>query len=195
MSRHLSPTADNALSSQLELAFEDNRLAAQLYGDFDQNLALIEQRLAVQATPRGNHVLLKGAASAVDQSRRFSSRSMACSRRPSIEIANVDTMIRMVQTEDSQLTLPTMERKGKVRMAQIATRKATIVARTPSQDAYMRAMERAELVFGCGPAGTGKPISPWPMPRACSNAATSTASSSRVRPSRPASAWASCPAT
>jgi hypothetical protein len=37
--------ADNALSSQLELAFDDNRLAAQLYGDFDQNLALIEQRL------------------------------------------------------------------------------------------------------------------------------------------------------
>ena len=65
-------------------------------------------------------------------------------------------MIRMIETEDSQLTLPTLEKKGKVRMAQIATRKATIVARTPAQDAYMRAMERAELVFGVGPAGTGK---------------------------------------
>ena len=66
MSRHLSPTADNALSSQLELAFEDNRLAAQLYGDFDQHLALIEQRLAVKATPRGNHVMLKGPAGTGD---------------------------------------------------------------------------------------------------------------------------------
>jgi phosphate starvation-inducible PhoH-like protein len=157
LSRHLSPTLDNALSSQLELAFEDNRLAAQLYGDFDQNLALIEQRLSVQATPRGNHVLLKGAASSVDQARRvLESLYGLLEEGQSIEIANVDTMIRMVQTEDSQLTLPTMERKGKVRMAQIATRKATIVARTPAQDAYMRAMERAELVFGCGPAGTGK---------------------------------------
>ena len=157
MSRHLSPTLDNALSSQLELAFEDNRLAAQLYGDFDQNLALIEQRLSVQATPRGNHVLLKGAASSVDQARRvLESLYGLLEEGQSIEIAKVDTMIRMVQTEDSQLTLPTMERKGKVRMAQIATRKATIVARTPAQDAYMRAMERAELVFGCGPAGTGK---------------------------------------
>jgi phosphate starvation-inducible PhoH-like protein len=62
----------------------------------------------------------------------------------------------MIETEDSQLTLPTLEKKGKVRMAQIATRKATIVARTPAQDAYMRSMERAELVFGIGPAGTGK---------------------------------------
>ena len=157
MNRHLSATPDNALSSQLELAFEDNRLAAQLYGDFDQNLALIEQRLKVTATPRGNHLLLKGPASAVDQGRRVleSLYGMLEEGKP-LDIANVDTMIRMIETEDSQLTLPTLEKKGKVRMAQIATRKATIVARTPAQDAYMRAMERSELVFGIGPAGTGK---------------------------------------
>ena len=157
MNRHLSATTDNALSSQLELAFEDNRLAAQLYGDFDQNLALIEQRLKVTATPRGNHLLLKGPASAVDQGRRvLESLYGMLEEGKTLDIANVDTMIRMIETEDSQLTLPTLEKKGKVRMAQIATRKATIVARTPAQDAYMRAMERSELVFGIGPAGTGK---------------------------------------
>jgi phosphate starvation-inducible protein PhoH and related proteins len=153
----LSATPDNSLASELELAFEDNRLAAQLYGDFDQNLALIEQRLKVTAAPRGNHLMLKGAATAVDQSRRvLESLYGMLEEGRSIEIANVDTMIRMIEAEDSQLSLPTLEKKGKVRMAQIATRKATIVARTPAQDAYMRAMERAELVFGIGPAGTGK---------------------------------------
>jgi phosphate starvation-inducible PhoH-like protein len=153
----LSASSDNALSSQLELAFEDNRLAAQLYGDFDQNLALIEQRLHVTATPRGNHLMLKGPAGAIDQARRvLDSLYAMLEEGKSIEIGSVDTMIRMIETEDSQLTLPTLEKKGRVRMAQIATRKATIVARTPAQDAYMRAMERAELVFGIGPAGTGK---------------------------------------
>ena len=157
MSRHVSPTTDNAHSSQLELAFEDNKLAAQLYGDFDQNLALIEQRLSVQATPRGNHVMLRGSASSVDQGRRvLESLYGLLEEGQPIDIANVDTMIRMIETEDSQLVLPTLEKKGRVRMAQIATRKATIVARTPAQDAYMRAMDRAELVFGVGPAGTGK---------------------------------------
>ena len=157
MSRHLPPTADNALSSQLELAFDDNRLASQLYGDFDQNLALIEQRLAVSATPRGNHVLLKGSSSSVDQGRRvLESLYGMLEEGRQIDISNVDSIIRMIESEDSQLVLPTLEKKGKVRMAQIATRKATIVARTPAQDAYMRAMERAELVFGVGPAGTGK---------------------------------------
>jgi len=157
LNRHLSPTPDNALSSQLELAFDDNRLAAQLYGDFDQNLALLEQRLGISATPRGNHVLLKGAASAVDQGRRvLESLYALLEEGRTIDLANVDSITRMIESEDSQLSLPTLEKKGKVRMAQIATRKATIVARTPAQDAYMRAMERAELVFGIGPAGTGK---------------------------------------
>jgi phosphate starvation-inducible PhoH-like protein len=157
LSRHVSPTTDNSHSSQLELAFEDNRLAAQLYGDFDQHLALIEQRLSVQATPRGNHVMLKGAASTVDQARRvLESLYGQLEEGSQIDVATVDAVIRMIETEDSQLTLPTLEKKGKVRMAQIATRKATIVARTPAQDAYMRAMDRAELVFGVGPAGTGK---------------------------------------
>ena len=157
MSRHLPPSSDHGPSSQLELAFEDNRLAAQLYGDFDQHLALIEQRLGVQATPRGNHVMLRGAASAVDQARRVleSLYAMLEEGQP-VDVGNVDTVIRMIETEDSQLVLPTLEKKGRVRMAQIATRKATIVARTPAQDAYMRAMERSELVFGVGPAGTGK---------------------------------------
>jgi phosphate starvation-inducible PhoH-like protein len=157
LNRHLSATTDNALSSQLELAYEDNRLAAQHYGDFDQNLALIEQRLSVTATPRGNHLMLKGSASAVDQARRvLDSLYASLEEGRSVEIASVDSLIRMVQQEDNQLTLPTLEKKGRVRMAQIATRKATIVARTPAQDAYMRALERAELVFGIGPAGTGK---------------------------------------
>lgn len=62
----------------------------------------------------------------------------------------------MAVAADDQLTLPTMEKKAKLTMAQISTRKKTIIARTPTQDAYMRALERSEMVFGVGPAGTGK---------------------------------------
>jgi phosphate starvation-inducible PhoH-like protein len=41
-------------------------------------------------------------------------------------------------------------------MAQISTRRRTVMARTATQDAYIRAFDRAELIFGIGPAGTGK---------------------------------------
>ncbi len=157
MSKHISSGADSAPLTDLELAFEDNRLAAQLYGDYDQNLALVEQRLEVSATPRGNHILLRGRPSGVDQARRvLESLYASLEEGQPVEIGDVDAVIRMIETEDSQLTLPTFEKKGRVRMATIATRKAAIVARTPAQDAYIRAMERNELVFGTGPAGTGK---------------------------------------
>lgn len=157
MITHISPKADANLKIDLELAFEDNGLVSQLYGNFDQNLALIEQRLDVEASPRGNHVLIRGTATAVEQARRaLESLYASLEEGHNLVIADVDAIIRMIISEDSQLTLPSMEKKGKVRMAQIATRKATIVARTPAQDAYMRAMTRNELVFGVGPAGTGK---------------------------------------
>ncbi|MCZ4272188.1 PhoH family protein [Maritalea porphyrae] len=139
------------------MAFEDNRLASQLYGEFDQNLALIEQKLGVRANTRGNHVMLSGSAVSVDQARRtLESLYAQLEDGQDISIGDVDGVIRMIITEDSQLTLPTFEKKGRVRMAQIATRKSTIVARSPAQDGYIRAMDRTELVFGVGPAGTGK---------------------------------------
>ncbi|WP_116652402.1 PhoH family protein [Pelagibacterium sediminicola] len=155
MIRNLRP--DRSPASSLELAFEDNRLVSQLYGEFDQNLALIEQRLGVEANSRGNHVMLRGGPGPVDQARRAleSLYDMLEEGKP-VSPGDVDAVIRMIETEDSQLSLPTLEKKGKVRMAQIATRKATIVARNPAQDGYIRAMDRFELIFGVGPAGTGK---------------------------------------
>jgi phosphate starvation-inducible PhoH-like protein len=41
-------------------------------------------------------------------------------------------------------------------MAQIGTRRKVVMARSPAQDAYIRAMDAGEMVFGIGPAGTGK---------------------------------------
>ena len=41
-------------------------------------------------------------------------------------------------------------------MAQIRTRQKIVTARTPAQSTYIRALERSDLVFGLGPAGTGK---------------------------------------
>lgn len=157
MTKSWSPEGHKSDTTDLEMAFEDNRLASQLYGEFDQNLALIEQKLGVRANTRGNHVMLSGNAVSVDQARRtLESLYAQLEDGQNFSIGDVDGVIRMILTEDSQLTLPTFEKKGRVRMAQIATRKSTIIARSPAQDGYIRAMDRTELVFGVGPAGTGK---------------------------------------
>ena len=151
MSTHKSTNSD------LELAFEDNRLAVRLFGEFDQHLAMIEKRFGVETNPRGNHIMLKGDASSIDQAQRvLEALYISLEEGRDIDIGDVDATIRMVEQEDSQLNLPNVPKKGRVRMARITTRKSTIIARTPAQDAYIRALERHDLIFGVGPAGTGK---------------------------------------
>ena len=65
----LAPATD-AAPSQVVLAFDDNRHASVLFGQYGQNLALIERRLGVVAEQRGNHVTLDGPRDGVEQARR-----------------------------------------------------------------------------------------------------------------------------
>ena len=57
-------------TTQIVLAFDDNRLASVLFGQYGQNLALIERRLGVVADQRGNQVTLEGSREACEQARR-----------------------------------------------------------------------------------------------------------------------------
>lgn len=144
-------------TTHIVLTFESNRLASELFGQFDQNLALIEQKLGVDARARGNQVAIQGDENTINQARRaLDYLYERLQEGENLAASDVEGAIRMSVAADDQLVLPTMENKGKMAFAQIATRKKTIVSRTPTQDAYARAMDRAELVFGVGPAGTGK---------------------------------------
>ena len=149
-----TPTTD---ANHFVLTFENNRFASELFGQYDQNLKLIEQRLHVDARPRGNSVAISGEVTATNQARRALDYLYGRLQKGStVEVSDVEGAIRMAVAADDQLQLPTMEKKAKLNLAQISTRKKTIAARTPTQDAYIRALERSELVFGVGPAGTGK---------------------------------------
>nr|WP_244530662.1 PhoH family protein [Salaquimonas pukyongi] len=153
-------SADNAkerASDQLVLSFDNNKYATLLFGQFDEHLAMIESMLGVEAVARGNEVSMSGEESAVHRARmalehlynRLEAGEM-------IEKGDVTGAVRMAIAED-QLSLPSMgEKTGRLSMAQIGTRKKVIQARTRTQDRYIRAMDANELVFGVGPAGTGK---------------------------------------
>ncbi|MCO5156077.1 MAG: PhoH family protein [Aquamicrobium sp.] len=143
--------------AHIVLTFDNNKHASALYGQFDENLARIEKKLGVDIRPKGNQLSIKGDPTAAEQARRALDHLYDLLQKGhDLSQSEVDGAIRMAVAADDQLTLPTLERKGKVAAAQISTRKRTIYARSANQDAYMRALERAELVFGTGPAGTGK---------------------------------------
>ena len=135
------------------MTFDDNRLASALFGQFDQNLALIEQRLGVEASARGNHVLIRGDEDAANAAADvLDSLYTRLQRGQEIGTGDVDGAIRVATyTEARQETLP-----GVQGLAQITTRRRTVTARSANQDRYLRDLQSHDLVFGIGPAGTGK---------------------------------------
>lgn len=139
------------------IGFDDNRLASELFGQFDQNLAILEKRLGIEAVARGNQLTIRGRPEACAQARlALDILYLRLQQGHEIGPADVEGAVRMAEATDEQLNLPSLEPKGRLAMAQISTRRRTIMARNPAQDAYIRAMDRAEMVFGIGPAGTGK---------------------------------------
>ena len=163
------PVADSEQGNQkLDLVFDDNRLAGALFGEFDQNLALVEKRIGVDAVARGNTVTLSGTPDEISQAQRaLESLYDRLMEGHDIASGDVEGAIRMAKAPDSQHLMPTLDESSHRRFSSIVTRKRSVVARTPMQDAYIRAMERSELVFGIGPAGTGKTYLAVALAAAC----------------------------
>ena len=144
---------DNA--TQIVLTFDDNRLASTLFGQYGQNLALIERRLGVVANSRGNHVTLEGTREACEQARRIlESLYERLKHGDDLVQGDVDGTIRLAISQGSLFDFdPASAREN---FEEINLRKRRVRARTPAQDAYIRALKRHALVFSTGPAGTGK---------------------------------------
>jgi phosphate starvation-inducible protein PhoH and related proteins len=149
----LTVAADN--TAQIALTFDDNRLASALFGQYGQNLALIERRLAVVATSRGNQVTLDGPRESCEQARRvLESLYERLKRGDELVQGDVDGAIRLAISQGSLFDFdPAAARNS---FEEINLRKRRVRARTPAQDAYVRALKRHSLVFSTGPAGTGK---------------------------------------
>ena len=141
---------------QISIIFDDNSLATLLFGRLDEHLSILEAMLEIEAAARGNEVILSGEATAIHQGRlALEHLYERLKQEESVEKGDVTGAVRLAINE-TQLSLPTMEKKTGLTSAQIGTRKKTVQARTAMQDKYIRAMDASELVFGVGPAGTGK---------------------------------------
>ncbi|MGJ3647385.1 PhoH family protein [Sphingomonas sp. GlSt437] len=141
--------------SRTELTFDRPQLMAQLFGEFDQNLLLIENRLGVYITARGNKVGLEGSAESVAAARDVLSGLYNRIVRGEV----VDTgLIEAVITMSAEPTLDGIIRaeSGASPSIMIRTRKKTIVPRTVAQAHYMRELLNHDIIFALGPAGTGK---------------------------------------
>jgi len=154
----LTPPPVSEEISETLLDFPDNRLLIDLCGEFDRNIAEIEHALEVQILRRGNELAILGDDAAklrAAETLRALYGRLESGR--SVEPGDVTAAIRFGASADD-----TGGRDGdqlemfKGGAVEIKTRKKTITPRTLAQTDYVASLYQNELVFGLGPAGTGK---------------------------------------
>jgi phosphate starvation-inducible PhoH-like protein len=154
-----TPASSPDTSSDTVLQFPDNRLLIDLCGELDRNIVQIETRLGVEVRRRGNHLALHGSPperAAAEQVLRTLYARLEQGRP--VTPGDIDAAIRMVTGRASR---PEPPRPGQLDMfagepIEIRTRRKLVEPRTAAQKAYVQNLFRHELVFGLGPAGTGK---------------------------------------
>jgi phosphate starvation-inducible PhoH-like protein len=139
----------------LHLQFDDNRLLPLLFGQHDQNLARIEQELGVSLVSRGNQLAISGPPAAGTTARPvLTGLYQRLKRGLDVDRGEVDAAMRLARQDDG--LEPNLFGADAKDGTAIRTQRRHITPRSAMQARYMRMLHEKELVFGLGPAGTGK---------------------------------------
>lgn len=138
----------------VHLEFADNVLFSQLVGPADTNIAHIENRFGVVIAVRGNHISISGSDADIYAAKSTLQYLYAqLTRGKAIDALTLEEAIRIVSSSVSFQQNETNTPNGKI---SIATKRKIIFPRTANQGEYLSAMQARDMIFGIGPAGTGK---------------------------------------
>lgn len=139
-------------NKQTRLTFSDVELARQLFGEHDGNLSHLGTLLHIKIDARGNTVHLKGDAVAVDLARQVLEQLYGLLKEKyPVYPADIDYALRILR-ENHTADL----KKIFLDTVFITAKKRAITPRNQNQKAYIEAIRNFDIVFGIGPAGTGK---------------------------------------
>lgn len=136
-----------------EVSFElfNNTLVQQMVGVQDANLKMLEKILGVDIAAFGNNITIKGETSAVEQAKTaIDVLYNKVSRGIEIGEQEVQAAVRLSSNEVDSQTAQDLSN------IVLKTKKRHIYPRSATQAEYIQTMMQNELVFGLGPAGTGK---------------------------------------
>ncbi|MBT9331168.1 PhoH family protein [Paracidobacterium acidisoli] len=124
-----------------------------LFGTRDENLRLMEDSLHVRIDLESDAVMVEGAPEDVSRVERIFHDYEAL-RRSGVTLQNgeLNGMLRLV-VSDPSITLRSLGESGRQRSAGA---KRMVQPRSINQRRYVEAIEQSDMVFGVGPAGTGK---------------------------------------
>ena len=129
----------------------NNALVQQVVGAQDANLKLLEKCLGVEIATFGNNIIIKGEKQAIEQAKTaIDVLYNKVSRGIGIDEQEVKAAVRMSGGNIDSQTAQDLSNLV------LKTKKRHIYPRSATQAEYIQTMMQNELVFGLGPAGTGK---------------------------------------
>jgi phosphate starvation-inducible PhoH-like protein len=139
----------------------NNRVLANLCGQFDEHLRQIEKRLGVRISNRGNHFRVVGTQSASVKGARVLQELYVMAGQENLDSQRVHMCLQETTMNDEVTDLsidvgaePDQSSGGAEQI--IATRRVRIQPRGRNQKSYVANLRNKDLCFGIGPAGTGK---------------------------------------
>lgn len=141
-------------SPSIKLALEpDNpEYLANLCGQLDEHIKMIEQRLGIEIRNRGNNFQLVGDMDIIRiVSEMLEDLYDEAKQGNQLTPEQVHLYLQQSGVEQKQQELTEEDREVSIR-----TKKALIRPRGPNQQRYVRSIQTHDINFGIGPAGTGK---------------------------------------
>ena len=130
----------------------DNKVLANLCGQFDEHLRQIERRLGVNISNRGNRFQIVGPS--------LAAREAADVLRHLYELAHAERLdpkrVHLCLQESGMTKDDSGAEKNVADVVALKTRRLSIKPRGAHQRAYITGIRENDLTFGIGPAGTGK---------------------------------------
>ena len=147
-----SASVEYETSESLPLKFKDNALVVELAGEHNANLRIIERALDVKIHLRGNQLTLQGAPHDVEVAARVL-RELYGLLESGLPIypSDVESAIQILSANDH-----TRLKDIFLDQIYITSRKRIITPKSIAQKKYIDAIRNNDIVFGIGPAGTGK---------------------------------------
>lgn len=135
-----------------ELRFDDNELAGVLYGDLNKNLQILENGAGVKINTRGTKVTISGP-----------KHDVILTENLLHQLYELITTGYPIFSSDIAFGLKILQANAQARLDKIfldkvyvTTRNRVISPKTPNQKIYIDSIRENDVVFGIGPAGTGK---------------------------------------
>ena len=161
-----APHQNSSTDEALEFKVDDNDILAKLCGPLESHIAHLEIAFDTQLIRRGNTIFISNATkqkTIINEILKFLHCEIVSGKR--IEISDVDIAIKYFSSNGVQRSkkglygdLLNGKDAGKefTKSVEILTKNKPLIPKTDLQNFYLKLLLSKEVIFGIGPAGTGK---------------------------------------